>query len=107
MSDIDDAVKWLRVLAFDKIVPKLENLTDTEKKIYELSKEDNSVRDIAEKVESNKDEISSKKKSWYSKGMMESTTVRGGNKRYIRLDSLKKFGLEAPEIDDKGDQDDE
>lgn len=106
MSDIDDAVKWLRVLAFDKIVPKLENLTEEEKRIYELSTEDNSVRDIADRVRSSRNTISSKKKSWYSKGMMESIDVSGGNKRYIRLDSLEKFGLEAPEIDE-GDQDDE
>lgn len=103
MSDVVDAVKWLRVLAFDKIVPKLESLTEEEKRIYELSTEENSVRDISEKVKSGRNTISSKKKTWFSKGMMESTTVRGGNKRYVRLDSLEKFGLETPEIEE-GDE---
>lgn len=90
---LEDIRRWVRALAFDKIMPKLEELESEEKKVYKLSTEDRSSRDIANKSSLGKTKIQKLKKSWFRQGLMKKVSVKGVGDRYVRLDSLENFGI--------------
>lgn len=97
LSILREIEKWTRVQAFDLLRRKLREFEKTDLAIYELSTESNSVRDIADKLEVSRSKIADRKKSFYKMGLMDKTTVRGGNNRFVHLAPLEGLGLEPPE----------
>lgn len=98
LEELREISQWTKVIGRDILLEKIKKLDDKAKVIYELSTPSNSLRDIAEKIPLSRDSIGEIKRQLYKKGLMERRSVRGGNNRYVRIDSLEDFGIDVPEF---------
>ena len=100
---LKDVRKWTRTLAHDVLRDRLKKLSDKQKKIYELSTENQSRQDIVDEGPVSYGTIAKWQESWFQQGLMEKVSVPGGD-RYVRIESLEGFGITVPNVEGDSDE---
>ena len=90
---LKEHLKWTKLASQFQLKKVLEStLKEEEKKIYELSNGQRSIRDIEKITNASRGKIASLWKEWHKMGIVESLDKYGGT-RMKRLSSLSDLGI--------------
>jgi hypothetical protein len=94
---VEEQVRWTRFMGMIQLKNVLEQALkgDDDKRIYELSDGERSIRDIEKRVSASRSRIASLWTKWHRMHIMERSEKYGG-KRMKRLCSLAEVGIDIP-----------
>lgn len=94
---VEEQVRWTRFMGMIQLKTVLEQAVkgDDDKRIYELSDGERSIRDIEKRVSASRSRIASLWTKWHKMNIMERSEKYGG-KRMKHLCSLAEVGIDVP-----------
>jgi len=94
---LEELVKWTKVTSIPQVKKVLLELLTTpeEKKAYQLSDGERTIRKVAKKSNLSTFKVSKLWGSWINAGIAEPIPVKGGGSRAKKNFSLDDFGIES------------